>query len=165
MKKLEEAAKALHKAKDQIDKFIQANKHLGWDELWDMEEMKALRDTEGELKRKVDFLDLREVRKYANYCMYTDVQPYEVVKVISDKTVEIRAMDTKQTKFPKDFHPGGFSGHYADNRSGQEYEYISNPEHRVERIRWSEANRQWQQGKHARFSMSDKPYKFHDYNF
>ena len=62
--------------------------------------------------------------------MYTDVQPYEVVKVISDITVEVRPMKTKQTKFPQQFSPGGFVGHYHDNRSGQEYEYISDPEER-----------------------------------
>lgn len=107
----------------------------------------------------------REIKKYANYHMYTDVLPYEVVKTVSDQTVEIRPMKTVQTRYPQDFHAGGFVGHFTDNRSGQEYEYQSDPEAPVMRIRWSTANRQWQKGKYMRFVMSDKPHKFHDYNF
>lgn len=108
---------------------------------------------------------LMEIKAYANLSGYTDVTPYEVVKVVSDICVEVRAMKTVQTKFPKDFHAGGFVGHYADNRGGQEYEYSSDEENEVFRIRWSRANRQWQKGKYMRFRMADKPYKFYDYNF
>ena len=63
------------------------------------------------------------------------------------------------------FHAGGFVGHYADNRGGQEYDYFPEPKNPIERIRWSKANRQWQQGKYMRFLMADKPYKHYDYNF
>jgi len=115
--------------------------------------------------REEETRQIKEIKAYANYHMHTDVQPYEVVRVISDQTVEVRPMKTKQVKFPQQFSPGGFVGHYHDNRSGQEYEYISDPEAPVTRIRWSEANRQWQQGRYMRFRMSDKPYKFYDYNF
>ncbi|MFA5408240.1 MAG: hypothetical protein WC343_05655 [Bacilli bacterium] len=73
-------------------------------------------------------------------------------------------MDTKLIQAPKDFHPGGFVGHYSDNHA-QEYEYIINPDNPVTRVRWSERNRQWQKGKHTRFHMADKPWKFYDYNF
>jgi len=108
---------------------------------------------------------LMEIKAYANRSGYTDVEPYEVVRVVSDICVEVRAMKTVQTKFPSDFHAGGFVGHYSDNRSGQEYDYFPNEEAKPFKIRWSKANRQWQLGKHMRFSMADKPYKFYDYNF
>jgi len=108
---------------------------------------------------------IKVIKKYANLHGYTDVNPYEVVRVVSDICVEVRAMSTKQIKFPQDFHAGGFVGHFSDNRSGQEYEYSQNEENEVFKIRWSTANRQWQKGKYMRFSMSDKPYKFYDYNF
>ena len=108
---------------------------------------------------------LQDIKAYANRNGYTDVYPFEVLKTISPICVEIRAMKTVQTKFPKDFHAGGFCGHYSDNRSGQDYDYSSNEEAQIFRIRWSKANRQWQKGKYNRFSMSDKPYKYHDYNF
>lgn len=101
-----------------------------------------------------------KVRKYCNERGWSDVHPYEVVEVISNKTVKVRAMDTKQTKFPSECHIGGFAAHYADNRSGQDYEYISNPDNPIKTIRLGKKG--WAQG---RFYMSDKPYKFYDYNF
>lgn len=107
---------------------------------------------------------LMEIKPFVNRHGYSDVEPFEVIKTISPICVEVRAMKTVQTKFPKDFHVGGFVGHFADNREGQEYEYTSNPDAIVFRLRWSRAKRQWQsQG--SRFRMADKPYKFYDYNF
>lgn len=108
---------------------------------------------------------LQEIKAYANQSGHTDVTPYEVVRVVSDICVEVRAMKTVQTKFPQDVRVGGFSAHTVDNRSGQEYDYFPNEEAKPFRIRWSRANRQWQLGKYMRFSMADKPYKFYDYNF
>ena len=105
----------------------------------------------------------KEIKAYCNMVMYTDVHPYEVVKVISEKTVEVRPMKATPTVVPKDFHPGGFCGHWSDNRA-QEYAYESNPEGATLRVRWSEANKRWQVGQ-QRFSMNDNPVKFHDYNF
>ena len=105
------------------------------------------------------------VKKYANNHMYTDVAPYEVIRKISDITVEVRAMDYTQVKFPKDAHNGGFACYYADNRSGQDYEYSSNDENQIIRIRWSKARHRWQDSDGRRFVMSDEPYRFYDYNF
>ena len=133
-------------------------------EIAEFEEQLGRRATQQEI-RDEETRWLREIKAYANYHMYTDVQPYEVVKVISDITVEVRAMKTKQVKFPQDVRVGGFSAHTVDNRSGQDYEYISDESLPVTRIRWSEANRQWQMGKNMRFVMADQPYKFYDYNF
>lgn len=118
-----------------------------------------------EEEREAEDKKLKEIKKYANHCMYTDVNPYEVVRIISPICVEVRAMSTKQIEFPKQFYPGGFVGHFADNRGGQKYEYSSDPDAPVFRIRWSRRNRQWQRGKYMRFAMSDAPYKFYDYNF
>jgi hypothetical protein len=115
--------------------------------------------------RDEEIRQLMEIRAYANQHGYTDVHPFEVIRKISDICVEVRAMRTVQTRFPQDFHAGGFAGHYSDNRSGQEYEYHSDPNNPVLRIRWSKAKKQWQCPGHRRFVMSDKPYKFYDYNF
>lgn len=101
-----------------------------------------------------------KIRKFANRTYHTDCVPFEVVKVVSDKTVEVRQMDTKQIKFPQEFEAGGFCGHFYDNRSGQEYEYMSNPENPIERIR--KGKKGWGNGK---YHMADSPYKFYDYNF
>jgi len=108
---------------------------------------------------------VKEIKKYCNHSGYSDVEPYEVVRVISEQTVEIRKMRTVQTKFPQEFHSGGFVGHYADNRSGQEYDYFSDESYPIERVRWSKVNNRWQQGNYGKFYMSDTPYKHYDYNF
>lgn len=99
-----------------------------------------------------------KIRKYCNLHLPNDAFAYEVVKVISPITVEIRALDTKQTVFPKDFHPGGFVGHYADNYA-QDYEYTSNEKNSIVRIRLGK--RGWGGG---HYHMSDYPNYFHDYN-
>ncbi len=105
----------------------------------------------------------REIKAYCNRLGYTDVYPFEVVRTVSNITVEIRRMNTTLVKAPKNFHPGGFCGHYSDNHD-QEYTYESNLDAPVIRVRWSEAKKQWQHAG-SRFSMDDTPYKFHDYNF
>jgi hypothetical protein len=99
------------------------------------------------------------IKKYCNEYLYSDVQPYEVVRVISPVTVEIRQMDTKQIIFPKERFVGGFIANTADN-DHQKYEYISNPENPIMRLRLGKKG--WGNGK---FVMSDKPIKFYDYNF
>ena len=133
-------------------------------EISKFEEQLGRRATQQEI-RDEETRRLQEIKAYANRTGYTDVKPYEVVRTVSPICVEVRAMKTVQTKFPQDVRVGGFSAHTVDNRSGQDYEYSSNPEAEVFKIRWSKANRQWQRGKYDRFSMSDKPYKFYDYNF
>ena len=103
------------------------------------------------------------INKFANHIGYSDVNPYEVVKVISKLTVEIRQMDTKQTVFPKQFEIGGFSAHCSDNYN-QEYIFTSRDNYPTIRIRWSKANNRWQHSGMT-FRMSDTPEKFYDYNF
>lgn len=100
-----------------------------------------------------------KIRSFCNQYGYSDIYPYEVVRVISNNCVEVRAMDTKQIVFPKEIYVGGFSAHTADNWN-QEYEFISNPENSVVRIR--KGKKGWANG---RFMMSDKPFKHYDYNF
>jgi len=104
-------------------------------------------------------LFLNKIRKYCNYHGYSDIHPYEVIRVISPVCVEIRPMDTVQTVAPSEFYPGGFSGHYADNHN-QKYEYSSNENNSVVKLRLSKKG--WGLG---RFRMSDYPVKFYDYNF
>jgi len=129
----------------------------------DFEAKLGHRATQEEL-RDEELLQLMQIKAYANNHLYSDVEPFEVLRVISPICVEVRAMRTVQTKFPQEFHAGGFVGHYADNYGGQEYDYFQDEEQPIIRIRFSRAKRQWQ-GSHGRFYMSDKPYKHYDYNF
>lgn len=99
------------------------------------------------------------VKKYISYYMYTDVEAFEVIRQVSPNIVEVRALNTKQIKFPQEFYAGGFSGHYADNHN-QDYEFTSDESGTIIRKRLS--SKGWGKG---RWVMSDKPYKHYDYNF
>lgn len=105
----------------------------------------------------------QEIKQYANCHLYSDIEPYEVVNIISEKTVEVRLMETVQTKFPQDVKIAGYPPHTLDNNN-QEYTYISNPKETNIRIRWSDKKKGWY-NKGSLFIMSDKPIKFYDYNF
>lgn len=55
--------------------------------------------------------------KYANHLGYSDVNPYEVVRVISDKTIEIREMNAERDDSVKmEFVVGGFSAICTNQR-------------------------------------------------
>lgn len=106
----------------------------------------------------------QEIKKYCNKHLYSDIEPYEVVRIVSEKTVEVREMDYVQTKHPKEVNLGGFAAHVADNDS-QEYKYTSNEKYPVKRLRFSLSKNQWQDAFGNRYVMSDEPKKFYDYNF
>jgi hypothetical protein len=106
----------------------------------------------------------KHIRDYCNRSGYSDTYPFEVVRVVSDRCVEIREMDAVQTGFPKHFIKGGFLAHCADNHA-QEWECSSNEENPVIRVRWSKANERWQDKWGQHYYMSNNPRKFYDYNF
>ena len=100
---------------------------------------------------------------YANLHGYSDVTPYEIVRVISDKTMEVRAMDAElDTNWKPEFIPGGFVGHCV-NQSEQNYTYKSREDAPVIRIR-KRKNGSWH-SLYGRHILSDKARKFYDYNF
>ena len=102
--------------------------------------------------------------QYANHIGYSDVNPYEVVKIISNKTLEVRSMTAEQDKSVKlEFHTGGFSAHCSNQRD-QKWFINSNPQGEVIRIRLNK-NGKWFDKYGNKFSLSDKPVKFYDYNF
>ena len=101
--------------------------------------------------------------QFANLYMHTDINPYEVVKVISDKTIEIRAMKAERDEEVKlNWAAGGFAGHCINQRD-QKW-YISSDESApVIRARMRKDGRFHSvYGKHV---LSDKPVCFYDYNF
>ena len=99
---------------------------------------------------------------FANCHGYSDVYPYEIVRIVSDKTIEVRAMDVSENKTKMDFHPGGFHTH-CSNQSEQSYDYSSNESGNVVRIRLGKQG--WKCKNGQRFNIADKPFKFYDYNF
>lgn len=101
--------------------------------------------------------------KYANHLGYSDVTPYEVIRVVSDKTIEIREMNAERDESVKlEFHVGGFSAHCSNQRD-QKWIITSDESAPVIRIR---LGKQGWKDKHGRkFGLSDQPKKFYDYNF
>jgi len=102
---------------------------------------------------------------------YTDRDAWEVIEVISPRRIKIRELDAKLTRAPKDFHPGGFSGHYADNYN-QEYKLSSKEGNPVKILSWRSKAKRWcevgQQTRYSKFGLHKKgeqATKFHDYNF
>jgi hypothetical protein len=108
---------------------------------------------------------------FANHCGYSDVHPYEIVRIVNDKCIEIRAMDTSENinQGELNFHVGGFSAH-CSNQHSQDYIYTSNPENGVQKIRLNRtsqycAAKTWKNKHGMRFNIAEAPYKFHDFNF
>ena len=101
--------------------------------------------------------------QYANQYGYSDVYPFEVVKVISDKTIEVREMDAERDESVElKWVAGGFAGHCVNQRD-QRWHITSNPENRVIRIRLGKGG--WKDKHGRKFGLSDKPTRFYDFNF
>lgn len=101
---------------------------------------------------------------YANQYGWSDVNPFEVVKVISNKTLEVREMDSERDNSVNlKFHVGGFSAHCSNQRD-QKWFITSNPSNNVIRIRLSKSG-VWKDKHGRKYGLSDIPVKFYDYNF
>ena len=105
---------------------------------------------------------LPEFPKYANHHGWSDITPYEVVKVISAKTLEIRPMRAEVIKVDLKFEIGGFAGH-CTNQEDQKWNITSIPEAETFRIRLTKTG--WRSASHGKFRLSNEPVKFYDYNF
>lgn len=102
------------------------------------------------------------MQKYANHYGWSDVNPFEVIREVSEKTLEIRAMDAEQDLSVKpNFQIGGFSA-VSDNN--QKWDIKSNPNRPAIRIRLSKKGI-WKDKNGNKYYLSDTPTKFYDYNF
>lgn len=102
--------------------------------------------------------------KYANQIGYSDINPFEIVRKISDKTMEVREMvSVRDRSVELEFIPGGFSAH-CRNQGDQKWNISSDETAPVVRIRLSK-NRGWQDKYGRKFSLADSPRKFYDFNF
>jgi hypothetical protein len=103
------------------------------------------------------------MQAFANHYGYSDINPFEVVRVISDKTIEVREMDAQRDESVQlEWAPGGFAGHCVNQRD-QKWFIASNPSNPVIRIRLGVKG--WRDRHGRRFDLSDKPVRFYDYNF
>ena len=100
---------------------------------------------------------------HANHSGWSDVHPYEIVRVVSPKTIEIRAMDAElDENWKPEIIAGGFAGH-CTNQGAQKWDYKSNPDYTVIRARLRKDG--YFHSANGRHVLSKTPYKFHDYNF
>ena len=106
---------------------------------------------------------MQDQQNYANHYGYSDVNPFEIVRRISEKTLEIREMKAERdNSWKPDFVQGGFCGTVVNQRE-QRWIINSNSESRVFRIRLGKKG--WKDSNGNRYGLSDKPVKFYDYNF
>lgn len=102
--------------------------------------------------------------KFANQIGYSDVNPYEVIKAISDKTMEIRAMKAEVDSSVKmEFAVGGFVAH-CTNQSKQKWIITSSETAKVVRIRKNKKG-EWRDASGYKYVLSETPNKYYDYNF
>jgi len=107
------------------------------------------------------------MQKFANQHLYTDVEPFEVVRVISDKTIEIRKMKYRELDWAKDFVAGGFLGHVT-NQKDQRWLIESDETQPVIKARFNKPKgykHGFWKSEFGRHFLADEPIKFYDYNF
>ena len=119
-----------------------------------------------DLQANSEFRIVEEVKTFTHvseYC-YTDVHAFEIVKVISDKTIEVRQMATKHDISHLTQHVGGFSAH-TENQRNQKVTYASELNNPVIRIRRKKNNPESWTSNGSKFGLTQEPYAFYDYNF
>ena len=102
-------------------------------------------------------------QQYANRHGYSDVEPFEVIRAISGKTLEVRKMASERDPSVElKFVPGGFSGH-CENQRDQKWFITSDVSRPIIRIRLGKNG--WKSACGSRFVLADQPHRFYDYNF
>ena len=131
-------------------------RRLVWREQW--QELQSL-------LRKVEKLQERMIQPYHNEFLYTDVHPYEVVEVRTDKMIVVKRMKaTRNPSWKPETIVGGFAGHTVNNYS-QEWVIESDEEATPIKVRWHESKGRWGIGKYRKFIGSSEPRNFYDFNF
>jgi hypothetical protein len=101
--------------------------------------------------------------RYANHYGHSDINPYEVVRVVSERCLEVREMASEILNQKElIFVPGGFSSNCSNQRV-QRWKIESDVDAPIFRIRLGV--RGWRSADGRRFNVSDEPIRFYDYNF
>ena len=109
----------------------------------------------------------KPVKAFANFSGWSDIEPFEVVKVCTENKVVIRSMQAERAEgWKPEIVSGGFAGHSTNNNDQRKAWDISSDEGgRLVTIRWSKAKLRWQCADGSRYFMSDQPVKKYDFNF
>jgi len=102
--------------------------------------------------------------KYANQIGYTDITPFEIIKQNTPNKLTIRSMITgKEPDWKLKFVEGGFCG-ICVNQNDLRWTIKSNPNGVVNTIRKNKKG-EWRDRYKSKYTLSEKPVKFYDYNF
>ena len=120
--------------------------------------------TNHEKENKMNARITADSATHANHFGYSDINPFEIVRVVSEKTIEIREMDSERDDSVKmEWVVGGFAGHCTNQRD-QKWHITSNDTYPITRIRLSK-NGDWKDKHGRRFGLDIEPTRFYDYNF
>ena len=132
------------------------------------EELMLLHEKKDEVVSKIDSIEkeLADVL-YLNEMLYSDVNPYEVVEMITPNKWVIRELDTAlKSEARKNIHesfcPGGFAGH-VDNDC-QEWDITVNEKNPLITVFRGRKNKYFKIGGMP-MSMTLSPIKIYDFNF
>ncbi len=101
---------------------------------------------------------------HANRKGYSDVEPYEITLLRTEKMLVIRLMDaTLAEDWKPEIIPGGFAGHCV-NQHTQRWDYKQNRSYPEFKIRLHKDGK-WRDKHGNEYRLNDHPVKFHDYNF
>lgn len=100
------------------------------------------------------------IGKYINRHLHTDVDPYGKIIGTRGKIILILARVNYESdkSFTPDWHPGGFCAN-CSNQDEQKYIYTVDESDTFE-IRWTPGK-----SKIGQHIISDKPFRFYDFNF
>lgn len=103
--------------------------------------------------------------KYATHLGYSDRHAFEVVKVVSEKTLEIRRLKAERDpSWKPEYVPGGFSA-VCTNMYEQKWLFESDPSAEVIRIRKKKGHNDLWIRKGFNYRLTEEPVEFYDYNF
>lgn len=102
-------------------------------------------------------------KSFANLIGHSDIHPFEVVRHVSEKILEVRPMKSERDPTWKPaIISGGFAGH-CTNQSEQRW--IITSDEGASTIRLHKRKDGYFYYKGTRYSLEDKPRRFYDYNF
>ena len=105
---------------------------------------------------------------YMNRHGYTDTHPYEVISIDTPKQMTIREMHATETEESKKRRRETFipvCGFGIIDNSVQEWDIRSNSDNRFDFVVRLHTDGYWYDARGNRYTMSDKPIKFYDFNF
>ena len=160
-KEIKELQTALNKNSESLQELTLKQQNI-------KEELMLLHEKKDEFMSKIDSIEkeLADVL-YLNEMLYSDVNPYEVVEMITPNKWVIRELDTAlkpeaRKNIHESFCPGGFAGH-VDNDC-QEWDITVNEKNPLITVFRGRKNKYFKIGGMP-MSMTLSPIKIYDFNF